>query len=254
MSGKNIRKAAIVLAAGQGRRMNSHIAKQYLELGGKPVLFYSLETFQKSDIDDVILVAGVGDVDFVRISIVEKYHFTKVRDIVAGGKERYHSVWQGLCALKKWYEGDNGHMGQGVERYVFIHDGARPFLTERMLEDAAQCVRKEKACVVGMPVKDTIKIADGEEYIADTPPRSLVWMMQTPQVFTYELIRHAYQKLIEEEEGLLAAGVRVTDDAGVVELFENQKVKLVRGSYENIKITTPEDLVIAEAFLSLSGR
>ncbi len=231
---------AIVLAAGQGKRMNSKTAKQYLLLQDKPVLYYSLKAFQESRIDHIILVTGAADRDYVRQEIVEKYGFTKVCCIIEGGKERYHSVHNGLQAAKKY---------SAAESYVFIHDGARPFVTEEIIEKSYSCVREEMACVVGMPVKDTIKIADEDGYAVNTPKRSLVWMIQTPQVFDLALITGAYEELIEKEKQLLQRGVQVTDDACVVELFTNHKVKLVEGAYENIKITTPEDLKVAEQFL-----
>lgn len=232
---------AIVLAAGQGKRMNSKKAKQYLLLQDKPILYYSLKAFQESRIDHIILVTGAADRDYVRQEIVEKYGFTKVSSIVEGGKERYHSVYNGLQAAKKYTSG---------ESYVFIHDGARPFVTEDMIEQAYACVKEERACVIGMPVKDTIKIADEAGYAANTPKRSLVWMIQTPQVFVLSLITGAYEELIAGEEQLLQDGVQITDDACVVELFTDCRVKLVEGSYENIKITTPEDLKVAELLLS----
>lgn len=239
MSGK-FTTVAIVLAAGQGKRMNSKTAKQYLLLSGKPVLYYSLKAFQDSCIDHIVLVTGQADMDYVRHEIVDRYHLTKVRCIVEGGKERYHSVHRGLQAVAEYC---------AAPGYVFIHDGARPFVTPEMIADALGCVRREKACVVGMPVKDTIKIVDSESYAADTPKRNLVWMVQTPQVFEMSLIQKAYEELINKEEVLLAGGVQITDDAGVVELLTEQRVKLVEGSYRNIKITTPEDLEIAELFL-----
>lgn len=231
---------AIVLAAGQGKRMNSKRAKQYLLLQDKPILYYSLKAFQESRIDNIILVTGAADRDYVRQEIVEKYGFTKVSSIVEGGKERYHSVYNGLQAAKQYTSG---------ESYVFIHDGARPFVTEDMIEQAYACVKEERACVIGMPVKDTIKIADEAGYAANTPKRSLVWMIQTPQVFALSLITGAYEELISREKQLLQDGVQITDDACVVELFTDCRVKLVEGSYENIKITTPEDLKVAELLL-----
>ena len=235
-----ITTVAIVLAAGQGKRMNSKTAKQYLALQDKPVLYYSLKAFQESRIDHIILVTGASDKEYVRQEIVEKYGFSKVSCIVAGGKERYHSVYNGLQASKQYTSG---------ESYVFIHDGARPFVTETMIEEAFACVKTEDACVIGMPVKDTIKIADEAGYAVNTPKRSLVWMIQTPQVFSLSLITRAYEELIAKEKQLLQDGVQITDDACVVELLTNHKVKLVEGSYENIKITTPEDLKVAELFL-----
>ncbi len=239
-----IRTIAIVLAAGQGKRMNSKKAKQYLLLRDKPILYYSLKAFQESRIDHIILVTGGADKDYVRQEIVEKYRFTKVSSIVEGGKERYHSVYNGLQAAKQYTSG---------ESYVFIHDGARPFVTEDMIEQAYTCVKKTDACVIGMPVKDTIKIADEAGYAANTPKRSLVWMIQTPQVFALSLITGAYEELINREKQLLQDGVQITDDACVVELFTDCRVKLIEGSYENIKITTPEDLKVAEQFLQKTG-
>jgi 2-C-methyl-D-erythritol 4-phosphate cytidylyltransferase len=220
---------AIVLAAGQGKRMGTSIQKQYLEIGGKPVLYYALQTFEESPlIDEVVLVVGAGQEEFCRSEIVNKYQFSKIRTIVEGGAERYHSVWNGLQNVA------NG--------YVFIHDGARPFISEAILERAYQMVKECKACVVGVPVKDTIKLADQEGFVAETPNRSLLWSVQTPQVFETQLVKEAYAKLMEEK----CSGV--TDDAMVVELMLGTKVKLVEGAYENIKITTPEDLKIAEIF------
>lgn len=224
---------AIVLAAGQGKRMGTKVQKQYLEISGKPVLFYSLDVFQKSDIiDDIILVVGENQEEYCQKEIIEKFHITKVRKIVKGGLERYYSVWNGLQTISE-------------DGYVFIHDGARPFVTEAILSRAYETVQKEKACVVGMPVKDTIKIADDETYAKQTPDRSHVWMIQTPQVFETSLIKKAYSLLMKQEI------IQVTDDAMVAESMLQKKVKLVEGSYENIKITTPEDLKIAEIFAKI---
>lgn len=227
---------AIVLAAGSGKRMNSETKKQFLLIKDKPVIYYSLKTFQESFIDDIILVVSEEDIDYCQHEIVGKYHFTKVKDITAGGRERYHSVAAGLQCLT------------GCE-YVFIHDGARPVITNEILNRAYSEVIESGACVTGMPVKDTIKIADKKGFITQTPDRDLVWMIQTPQVFSYDLIRKAYEKLLIEEEGLKARGINITDDAMVVETFMEHSVKLVEGSYENIKITTPDDMMIAEKFL-----
>ena len=223
---------AIVLAAGQGKRMGSKVQKQYLEIYGKPVLFYSLNVFQQSElIDEIILVVGENQEEFCQKEIVNKYNFDKVVKIVKGGAERYHSVWNGLQQVE--------------EGYVFIHDGARPFVTEEILLRAYETVCVEKACVVGMPVKDTIKIVDENVFAKETPNRSYVWMVQTPQVFEYALVKKAYALLMQQES------VQVTDDAMVVETMLGTKVKLVEGAYENIKITTPEDLKIAQIFAQI---
>lgn len=221
---------AIVLAGGQGKRMGTKIQKQYLEIKGKPVLYYALKTFEESEkIDEVILVVGEGQEEYCRKEIVCKYGWKKVRHIVPGGKERYHSVWNGLQYVE--------------EGYVFIHDGARPFVDQEILERAYEAVIQHHACVVGMPVKDTIKVVDEDEFAIDTPNRSVLWQVQTPQTFATSLIKEAYGRLMEQET------IAVTDDAMVVEQMTGRKVKLVKGSYENIKITTPEDLLIGEAFL-----
>lgn len=220
---------AIVLAAGQGKRMRTKVHKQYLLLQGRPVLYYALKAFQDSDlIDEIYLVTGHGEEVYCEENIVKPYGFTKVTRILEGGAERYHSVWN---ALK--------HVGEG---YVFIHDGARPFISQEIVTRAYKSVLDHDACVVGMPVKDTIKIADDMENVAETPERSKVWLVQTPQVFDTALVKEAYRRLMEQKE------TAVTDDAMVVETFMKHPVKLVRGSYENIKITTPEDLKIGEVF------
>lgn len=228
--------AAVCLAAGQGKRMESKIQKQYLLIQDKPVLYYALKAFQDSPVQEVILVVGAGEEEYCRKEIVDAYGFTKVKAIVTGGKERYHSVFHGLQAVT---EAD----------YVLIHDGARPFLTQEIIARCMEGAKEYKACVAGMPVKDTIKLADDEQNIESTPQRSKVWMIQTPQAFDYALIKDAYTILIEQENQGIQTAIPVTDDAMVVEYFMNQKVHLVYGSYENIKITTPEDMRIAEAFL-----
>lgn len=222
---------AIVLAAGQGKRMGTKVQKQYLEIDGKPVLYYSLHAFEQSEIiDEIILVVAENQSEYCKDEIVSKYGISKVKKIVQGGAERYHSVWNGLQEVDD-------------EGYVFIHDGARPFVDEEILTRAYKDVQKCKACVIGMPVKDTIKLADRDGFVNETPERSLLWMIQTPQVFESGLVKKAYALLMEQKS------IQVTDDAMVVEQMLGHKVKLTEGSYENIKITTPEDLDIAEIFV-----
>ena len=232
-----MRTAAVVLAGGSGKRMHADVPKQYMTLFGHPLLYYSLRAFEDSFIDEIVLVTAAGEEEHCRTEIVEKYDFAKVTAIVPGGKERYHSVMQGVKAVST--EAD----------YIFIHDGARPFITQEILEHVLTDVQEKQACVVGMPVKDTIKIADADGAVADTPKRALVWQVQTPQVFSADLIRRAYGQLEKEEAELLARGVEITDDAMIVELLTKQKVYLSQGSYENIKITTPEDMGYAEWIL-----
>lgn len=239
------RCTAIVLAAGNGSRMKSTVAKQFMLLHGKPLIWYALHAVEESEIiDDCILVTGAEDIEYVKTEIVEKYGFHKVDTITAGGAERYLSVGKALAVVEK------GEMKvPNRDGFIFIHDGARPFLTEAILRNTYEAVQKFHACVAAMPVKDTIKIADGDGFAATTPERKLVWTIQTPQVFDSALIIAAYANLCEQQENLKRKGIQITDDASVVELFTQQKVKLVEASYENIKVTTPEDIKIAEALL-----
>lgn len=222
--------AAIVLAAGSGKRMNSKVHKQYLIIQDRPVLYYSLKAFEDSAVDEIVLVVGKGEEEFCRKEIVDKYGISKVKAIVEGGKERYHSVFEGL---KQTSDAD----------YVLIHDGARPFVNQDIIRRCMQEAQKYQACVVGMPVKDTIKIADEEGYAKQTPDRKNVWMIQTPQTFSYALIYEAYEEMLETED------TAITDDAMVLERIKGKKSKLIEGSYRNIKITTPEDLLIANVYL-----
>ena len=225
------RNTAIVLAAGQGKRMHSKVQKQFLEIQGYPVLYYSLRCFQESPlIQDIILVTGEESISYCKEEIVQKYGFTKVSAVIPGGKERYDSVYAGLCECRDC-------------EYVLIHDGARPFVTEEILKRGLQKVKETGACVIGMPSKDTVKLSDEEGYVKETPNRKCVWTIQTPQIFSYSLIREAHDSIRQKDMS------KITDDAMVVEQETGIKVALAEGSYQNIKITTPEDMKTAEAFL-----
>ena len=225
------RNTAIVLAAGQGKRMHSKIQKQFMELGGIPVLCHSLRCFQESpQIRDIILVTGKEYVSWCKEEIVDKYGFSKVSAVVSGGKERYDSVYEGLCACKN-------------TDYVLIHDGARPFIDEAIIQRGLSAAAETGASVVGMPSKDTVKIADAEGNVSETPDRSRVWIVQTPQIFEYSLIYGAYTSIRTKDM------TGITDDAMVAEHETGVKIRFSEGSYQNIKITTPEDLAVAEAFL-----
>ena len=230
------RNTAIVLAAGQGKRMHSKVQKQFLEIQGYPVLYYSLRCFQESPlIQDIILVTGEESISYCKEEIVQKYGFTKVSAVIPGGKERYDSVYAGLCECRDC-------------EYVLIHDGARPFVTEEILKRGLQKVKETGACVIGMPSKDTVKLSDEEGYVKETPNRKCVWTIQTPQIFSYSLIREAHDSIRQKDMS------KITDDAMVVETFTNQKVYLSEGSYENIKLTTPEDMTAAHGILSARTR
>lgn len=223
---------AIILAAGQGKRMKTKVQKQFLMLQGKPLLYYSLACFQKSDeIQEIVVVTGKESIDYCRNEIIEKYGFTKVKCIKEGGKERYDSVYAGLEACSADTD------------YVFIHDGARPFVTEDIIKRTKEGAVTYQACIAGMPSKDTVKIVDENNMVSVTPERSKVWSVQTPQVFLYSLIKEAH----DIARSISMQGI--TDDAMVVEQYKNTPVHIVEGAYENIKITTPEDILMAEKIL-----
>lgn len=217
--------------------MKSDVSKQFLELNGKPVLYYSLTAFEKSRVEQVILVTGEQDIEYCRKEIVQKYGFQKVAKIVAGGRERYDSVWHGLQAA------------EGCD-YVLIHDGARAFIDQGTIERCMQDVIKSRACAAAVPVKDTIKMVDSNLLGLETPDRSALWTIQTPQTFEYSLIYGAYKKLAQELESGNAP--TVTDDTMVAEYYMGIHAHMVMGSYYNIKVTTPEDLVLGSAILGAS--
>lgn len=228
---------AIVLSAGTGSRMGSSVPKQYLPLLDRPVIYYSLKAFEDSPyIDEILLVAGADDLSYVKEEIVDKYGFTKVTAILAGGKERYFSV---ANALKKL---------EGKDGYVMIYDGARPMLTEEIIGRLYEGVCTYEAVCAAVPVKDTIKVVDEEGFAVRTPDRKTVYAVQTPQVFSLPLITGAYEELLQNPDTY--RNVTVTDDAMVVECVYGKKVKMLQGTYENIKITTPEDMEVAKVYLS----
>ncbi len=233
---------AVVLAAGKGSRMGGKTAKQYMEIGGKPLVAYALEVFEASPvIDEIILMTDAGHMEYVRTEIVEAYGLKKVSAIGAGGGERYESVWKALCTLMDREEEERESAGRDrQDGYVFIHDGARPFVTGEIIERAYRAVCSYNACVVGMPVKDTIKLVNQEGMIESSPDRSMVWHAQAPQVFSVPLIVEAFARQMK------ADCTGITDDAMVVEAQMGVKAHMVMGSYANIKITTPEDLFMAE--------
>lgn len=220
---------AIVLAAGSGKRMEQDIPKQYMNIGGVPLMVHCLRAFQESKVTQIVLVVAPGDVEKCRTEIVERYNISKCVAIVEGGEERYNSVYAGLQAIN--------------DGYVLIHDCARAFVPIDVIHRCMSAVTLYESCVVGMPSKDTVKITDSHRLVLDTPDRSNVWIVQTPQCFEYNLIREAYDKIIDD------ADTTITDDAMVVEKATNHEVHMIEGSYLNIKVTTPEDAAFGEAIL-----
>jgi 2-C-methyl-D-erythritol 4-phosphate cytidylyltransferase len=226
---------ALILAAGRGRRMGTAENKPYLLLAGKPIVCHTLFEFEQSPlIDEIVLIVGQDEVDYARSSIVDAFQFTKVGTIVVGGLKRQDSVWKGLRAIKG--DGD----------VVMVHDGVRPFISQELLQKTGQAMESSGAAIVAVPVKDTIKTASPQGEVLTTLDRSTLWAIQTPQAFRRDLLEKAFEKAIDD-------GFYATDDAALVERL-GEKVTIVEGSYENIKITTPEDLVLGESLLKGRGR
>jgi 2-C-methyl-D-erythritol 4-phosphate cytidylyltransferase len=218
-----------------GKRMAAGVNKQYLQLGDRPILAHTLEVFQSAPfVDDVYLIIPEDEILFCRENVVERFGFTKVRRIVAGGSERQHSVLNGLRALEQ----------AGPDDPVIIHDGVRPFIPLSVIESSVETARTHDGALVAVPVKDTVKVVLNG-LVVETPPRQTLWLAQTPQTFRYGIIRDAHERAAAE-------GWLGTDDASLVERL-GKSVRIVPGEYGNFKITTPEDLVLAEAFLKSKG-
>jgi len=227
---------AIIPAAGVGKRMGEGIPKPFLQIGGRPIVAHTLDVFERCDsVDEVILVVGMGDLQVCAEEIVDRYGFAKVRKIISGGKERQDSVWEGL----KTVEGDT--------EIVVIHDGVRPFVDPKHLSESIERCQECGAVIAAVPVKDTIKEAEEgadthHPLVIGTLDRKRLWAIQTPQTFAFDLILQAYQRAME-------AHITATDDAALVERL-GHPVRILRGSYRNIKITTSEDLALGEMILS----
>lgn len=221
----------LIPAAGMGRRMGGGGNKQYLALAEKPILAHTLSIFQNHPLVDHIYVISPSDeIAYCQSEVVDRFGFNKVRALVPGGVERQDSVRNGLEACDS--------RGEDI---VLIHDGVRPFFSPQLIEPMVLRTKQQGACVVGVPVKDTIKEVEGGR-ICGTPERSRLWHVQTPQAFRFDLIMEAHRKALEE-------GFTGTDDASLVERL-GESVDMMEGGYRNIKITTPEDMVLAKAFLS----
>ena len=222
--------SVIIAAAGMSNRMGSKINKQFIAINNKPILAHTLEKFEKCKyVDEIIVVAKEDEIEYCRKEIVKRYNFNKVSKIVRGGKERQDSVYNGILALNEKTD------------IVLSHDGARPFVKlENIIEGIKRAI-EYGACVVGVPVKDTIKIIGNSQIVDETPKRDMLWAAQTPQCFKKDILMEGYIKAIED-------GFVGTDDSSFVERL-GIDVKMIMGSYENIKITTPEDLILAESIL-----
>lgn len=220
---------AVIVAAGKGKRMGTEISKQFLPLCGKEILAHTVEKFEQAAcIRDIILVTGGDALQDVR-QMAQEYGWKKIISVTEGGKERQDSVFLGLQQVPQDTE------------IVLIHDGVRPFVTEEILERSIAAAKETGGCVAGVPAKDTIKVCDAEGFAIATPDRSTLRQIQTPQTFRRKEILAAYEKA--KADGFLG-----TDDASVAE-HSGFPVRVIMGSYSNIKITTKEDLLIGAAFL-----
>jgi 2-C-methyl-D-erythritol 4-phosphate cytidylyltransferase / 2-C-methyl-D-erythritol 2,4-cyclodiphosphate synthase len=221
---------AIIPAGGAGKRLKADVAKQYLFLDHIPVLVHTINVFQEYKvIDNIVLAVPPDDLASIRQELIDKYRLTKLTTIVAGGKERQDSVRNSLSAI------------HGKCDVVVIHDGVRPFVTQDLIKRVVEAAKTEGAATAGVKAKDTVKETKINNMVAATIPRRNVWLTQTPQAFKFELLKEAYKLAYDEK-------FYGTDDASLVERI-GKKVKMIEGSYENIKITTSEDLIVAEALM-----
>ena len=221
--------SVVIVSAGKGSRMKADINKQFLKLNQKEVIAHTIDKFYNNEnIDEIVVVVREDESDFFKEHIIDKYKYENIK-IAFGGKERQDSVFNGLKSVDKSCE------------IVLIHDGARPFVTDEIINNSIESAKENKCVIVGVAVKDTIKVINENNEVLDTPDRSTLWSIQTPQVFTYESIMKSHKKAKEEN-------YYGTDDSMLMEHF-GYKVTVVEGSYNNIKITTPEDLKIGEEIL-----
>ena len=222
--------SVVIVSAGRGSRMKADINKQFLKLKGKEVIAHTIDKFYNNkNIYEIVVVVKEDEADFFRRNIIDKYGYKNIK-IAFGGKERQDSVFNGLKAVNERCD------------IVLIHDGARPFVTDEIIKNSIECAKKNKCVIVGVPVKDTIKIINKDNEVCDTPNRSTLWSIQTPQVFEYLSIIKAHK--IAKEKSYYG-----TDDSMLME-YLGYNVKVIEGSYNNIKITTPEDLKIGEEILN----
>lgn len=223
--------SALIVAAGKGTRMGMNTNKQYIKICDKPILAHTISLFQESDlINEIILVVPPTDIDYCKENIKDYFGFSKISAIVPGGSERQESVYNGLLNLNKKCE------------IVVIHDGARPFANETMLLESVQAATSYGAAIIAVPVKDTVKFADANLFVKETVKRDKLWSVQTPQVFKKDIIINSHEwaikhKFIGTDDSILAEQIGISP-------------KIITGSYSNIKITTKEDLLMAESIIT----
>lgn len=217
----------VIPAAGSGSRFGNIQPKQFLLLAGKPIVQHVIEKFQSAnEVDCIVLVVAKNDVDIFS-HLVDTNKFSKVFDIIPGGKHRQDSVWNGLGRLK------NKSIGIAV-----VHDAVRPFVTDELIHRVIHVASEYGGAITAIPPKDTIKLANGDGIIQSTIDRERAWIVQTPQAFRFEILYKAYERAYSDN-------FYGTDDASLVERL-GKNVKIIEGSYDNIKITTPEDMDLAQ--------
>ncbi len=221
---------ALIPAAGMGKRMGRTVAKQFLPLGDRPMLAHTLLAFQRaSGVDEIIPILSKEDMESCLKEVIELYHITKVKTLVVGGKERQDSVFNGLQKL----DDDKG--------IVLVHDGVRPFVTQEMINEVVEFAKKGECVTVGVPLKDTVKEVGSDGIVKNTLDRSRLWAIQTPQAFPVKVLKRVYAEAYKHS-------FYGTDDSTLAERA-GSKVRVIMGSYDNIKITTPEDLLLAEQIM-----
>ena len=221
---------ALIAAAGLGERMNAKISKPFIPIFGKPILAYTVEKFEQCKfIEKIYLIVNQEERGFCSKDIILKYNFSKVRKLITGGETRQDSVYNGLKVLDPDTD------------IVVIHDGARPLIEETIIQESIEVAQEYGATIVAIPINDTVKKSRKDFFINKTLNRKEIWRAQTPQTFKYDIILSAYHQAYKDK-------FFTTDDAAIVERY-GHKVKMIIGSEENIKITTPFDIIIAENFL-----
>lgn len=224
------RVAAIIPAAGEGRRMGGTVPKQFLQIGGREIVARTLAVFEACvAIDDVWVVVAAEQCTTCQNTIVERYGFRKIRGVIAGGTTRQESVWRGLQQVTD------------AVALVVVHDGVRPFVTELLLQQTLDYAKRYGAAIAAVPLKDTLKRVSTAGTVEATVPRERLWRIQTPQAFQHALLRRAFQHAWRQ-------GLQATDEAGLIEAL-GYPVQIVPSYEHNIKITTPDDLVFCATFL-----
>jgi len=227
---RNMKVVALIVAAGIGKRMNTKISKPFIPIFGRPILAYTIEKFEQCTfIEKIFLIVNQEEKDLCLKEVILKYNFSKVQNLIAGGETRQDSVYNGL----KNMDADTD--------IVVIHDGARPLIEKSIIKESIEVAKEFSAAIVVIPLIDTVKRSNKDFFINETLNRQEIWRAQTPQTFKYDVILSSYHQAYKDK-------FYSTDDAAIVEKY-GHKVKMVIGSEENIKITTPFDIIIAENFL-----